>query len=305
MENQQPFAISPVNIQSGQSIANFYSAFNQNLGVLIGINARLNEVAGNPAFSADLAEDEVHARIRHQCGLIVEEAEETLQGLSAGDVELVRDGLADVLVTVTGLLHRAYPTEKHTWEFDKALFPGPVYYPTETLSLAINSLSNYGASFKKISQGEMAIDMDELRQACFHLVTFVQLFATITGIPLFEDHAAVSRSNMSKFDTDRETAELTVAKYAALGIDVEIRETVYGETNYFVVVSAKDQEVEMFATDGTSNGIRQFPKGKFLKSVNYQEPVYCEAEVTLPSIIEQPQQDNGLPAGEAANDDAQ
>lgn len=305
MSTQNENNISPLNILSGGAVAEYHSNFNRDLGMLISINAKLNEVAGNPAYSHTLTDDEVDARIRHQCGLIAEEVEETLHGLAEQNKILVRDGLADVLVTITGLLHRAFPTDQHLWDFDKMMIPGQVYYPSETLEMAVNALSNIGGAFRAVSTGDLGIDKGQMLQACFQLVTFVKLFSSICNIPLRQDHESVSVSNMSKFDTDMEAAQLTVAKYTALGIDVEIRETVYDDVAYFVVVSAKDQEAEMFDSDGESNGIRQFPKGKFLKSVNYKEPEFIEADIVLPQILKNDVQESAIPTGEASNDDAQ
>jgi len=298
-------AISPINIISGKSVALLHSTFNRKLAGVIAINARFNLIGGNPAATADTSQEEIEARIRHQAGLISEEAEETLTALMAGDKNEVRDGLADLLVTVSGLFHRAYPTEAHSWEFDTFLIPGPVFYPTETLMLCINSISNIGAAFKQIAHEGREIDKDQLRQACYHLMTFINLFASICGIPLEQDHAAVSLSNLSKFDIDLANADLSAAKYEALGLKVEIRNVDYDGVSYHVVVCAEDQEV-----DG-----KFYPKGKILKSINFQEPSFEEASIVLPVLekkdeeptSEMPQVVEGdvVPAGQAVNDDAQ
>lgn len=68
----------------------------------------------------------------------------------------------------------------------------------------------------------------------------------------------VYQSNMSKFCRDQAEVDATIAKYAALGVQL----TVHGEFPQKYVRSAIEQEL---------NG-ETIPAGKFLKGVNYKAP---------------------------------
>lgn len=68
----------------------------------------------------------------------------------------------------------------------------------------------------------------------------------------------VYRSNMSKFCANQEEVDATIAKYAALNVQL----TVHGEFPQKFVRSAIEQEL----------GGETIPAGKFLKGVNYKGP---------------------------------
>jgi hypothetical protein len=75
---------------------------------------------------------------------------------------------------------------------------------------------------------------------------------------------AVYVSNMSKFDLTVEDAQATAATYAQKGIQVEIVPTMYKGIHYYVVKSSVDQTV----------GNKFYPRGKFLKSIHFQKPLF-------------------------------
>lgn len=85
--------------------------------------------------------------------------------------------------------------------------------------------------------------------------------AHILGIDSDADMGAVFRSNMSKFVTSDAELIASVEKYAA--IEVEVYEE--GEYPRKCIKSAKDQT-------GTNGEF--YKKGKFLKGVNFKEPVF-------------------------------
>lgn len=87
-----------------------------------------------------------------------------------------------------------------------------------------------------------------------------------------EDHKEVYRSNMTKFDPTMELAKKTQEKYAALGVTTEIRLSHVKwegfEGDYYINIVAETA----VGTDG-----KTYPKGKFLKSINFEEPRYKPA----------------------------
>lgn len=72
----------------------------------------------------------------------------------------------------------------------------------------------------------------------------------------------ITLSNFSKFCMSTTTADLSVMDYAKKGISTHWVKVDYDGTDYYVIRSSIDQEVNA----------KVYPKGKILKGVNYFEP---------------------------------
>jgi len=92
------------------------------------------------------------------------------------------------------------------------------------------------------------------------------------GFDADEDHMEVYRSNMTKFDTNEMDASKTQAKYEKLGVKtVVVKSLVHsqsrdGETPILYITKVHGTQ--------TGNDGKVYPDGKFLKSLNFEEPRY-------------------------------
>lgn len=114
-------------------------------------------------------------------------------------------------------------------------------------------------------------DTLKLRDAIGDLLTTVYGAAWRAGLDADEDMYAIYRSNMSKFDTDEDTASRTRDKYAQLGLEVETVRVMDGPKVYYTTRVTHEQVV-----DG-----KLYPRGKLVKSVNFKEPVF----IPLPEAV--------------------
>ena len=236
------------------------------------LNKKINAIAGNNPV-ADVNDMHAAAKIiLAQQPLITSEYEEFVKGLRENNVELVRDGLADVIVTCDGMLSRLGIT---TYDFDLS---------EKYLALVKKHdlpLELVGKGFlKSISVNVRRIEIDakyalagklnnHLRNNIIHnaiaTIRSVTRFSIAANIDLLADQTAVFVSNLSKFDTKIEVAEQGVEKYKNLGVSTVIEPVTHDGVTYYVIKSDRDQIV---------NG-KDYPKGKFLKSVEFKEPVWA------------------------------
>lgn len=102
------------------------------------------------------------------------------------------------------------------------------------------------------------------------------------GFDADEDHREVYRSNMTKFDKTAAGAKATQEKYEKLGVKTRIEETLDPKCNQSGV-----EDLSVFfivKVDGTQKGTdgKTYPDGKFLKSVNFEEPCYKPVIDSMP-----------------------
>lgn len=192
----------------------------------------------------------------------------------------IRDGIADVIVTTDGMRHRlVIPHRTLTIKLSPSLqefigvdlddLIGQLNREHETLT-SVPAFAGESLELVHVhSLGGLewpVHDAWRFLSLCYNLAYSAAFFF---DIPLLEDHFAVFWSNMSKFDTSLEDAKKTEKKYEDLGVAVYI-ETVkaldahHNLTTFFIVKSSKDQVV----------GGKDYPAGKFLKSINFKEPVF-------------------------------
>lgn len=101
-----------------------------------------------------------------------------------------------------------------------------------------------------------------LRDAICDILTFAYGVAHLAGFDANVDMKAVFDSNYSKLCATQEQLDASIAKYAAIGVEVLGQGTLPEAS----IISAKDQTV-----DGVF-----YPKGKFLKGVGFKKPVFID-----------------------------
>lgn len=219
----------------------------------------INAAAGNRPV--DLNDTEAVASVRaRQLALIVEETDETVVAVLARDLDGLRDGVCDMLVTVHGMFYLALPHDNIrelaslTIEKDVLTDFNKVAHRMRHLQNAIHQLKNVDPSDEEF-EGGMA------------MVTTL-LHALVDDLPfdVNQDMDEVYRSNMTKFDTSEDDYRKTVSKYHELGVELKLRKTQVRDQEYFVAISAYTQ------TDKNGKSIRE---GKFLKSYRFEEPVFA------------------------------
>lgn len=249
------------------------------------LNAKVNAVAGNlPLAQQETESDEAFGKrlaevSSQQISFIDEEFRELLAGWAKRDVREMRDGLADLIVTIDGWLYRICGGEQ-----------GRLYDSEEIDETEISEYALIAALVSHMGEiGEWSRCMEDtinphvclglIERELKNMLLITEALSNSLGFDLLADQRAVFESNMSKFDTIRADAELGVAKYAVLGVEVVITETEYAANNepsvtYYVLRTTQDQ------TDVKG---RFIPKGKFLKSVRFRAPVFaelCKTEIT-------------------------
>ena len=122
------------------------------------------------------------------------------------------------------------------------------------------------SEFAELKKALAERDRTGVRDGIADVLVTVHGLAFRLNIDADADHYAVALSNFSKFDETQDSALATKKKYEALNVETFVRTTkVSNDKVLYVTVSAKDQ----VGNDGKS-----YPKGKFLKSVHFQEPSF-------------------------------
>lgn len=228
--------------------------------------ALINNIAGNLPLVGEHSDEAILKVVRKQAGLIHSEFLELLEGIEDRDMFLVRDGLGDTIVTADGMFHRLRLQYPDTNRWVDRIRPASV-----SLIAAAEAIQ----AMKLIAENRDQLPIARIVQMLVPLTTGVLLsmyeLANYFKIPLHDDQTVIYASNFSKFDTNREDAEKGVLKYQAIGVLTEIVERkVEGETQtYFVIKSTVDQ----VGTDG-----KDYPAGKFLKSIHFFEPSFSALE---------------------------
>ena len=224
---------------------------------------RINQIAGN--LPVPLSDASTWLSVfRRQLGLINEEFAEFENGLKEGHVGEIRDGIADTLVTTHGLISRlGLDSDFYT----KFLTPYQVSGLTWTTSR--QTAREHLDALNILAQNVETPSPATVTAMAAGLALAVMEVGHQLGFDIDADMLAVYESNLSKFDTDPETLERSQTKYRIIGVETTVSENTVDGVTYLVMLSAKDQT----GTDG-----RQYPKGKFLKSVNFREPVFQEQQ---------------------------
>lgn len=232
-----------------------------------------NETFGNTDISAletldTESREQFSAAVVNQAKLIVSEAEEMVDALNKKSRSLLRDGIADVLVTTLGMPCRfAFDVDEDGiesfLETQKGIksIDGSVEWDSPALKEAIKDILNsstlilaqaYNRDFKGVAE-----HTEETIYKTLNLALFM-------NVDVVDDMLEVTKSNLSKVCPDEADAEQTQLKYKVMGVPT-YREPCPTFDGFIIKV----QET-VRGTDG-----KEYPKGKFLKSVgNFVEPLF-------------------------------
>ncbi len=235
------------------------------------LNKNINELVGNhqvvdPLLVNKVAEDQLKLINSEMCELIsgltkyihacMEARDQSnlsvYEKIDAALTE-IRDGCGDVIVTIDGFIHR---------------LGLDYHFNTESLELPPPSLSVIYKQRMKVQQAlSHAIELSDLwKELSFDSIfSSIHWLANILGFDIGKDQVAIYRSNMTKFDSDLETANAGVRKYNDLGVSVHLQPSVYQGLTYYIIRSSHDQ-VDI-------NG-KAYEANKFLKSIHFKEPVF-------------------------------
>lgn len=119
--------------------------------------------------------------------------------------------------------------------------------------------------FNELKEAIEKRDLTKVRDGIADVLVTTYGAAHRAGIDANADHLAVTMSNLSKFDLTLQDASKTHEKYKELGIETNLLQQQIGYDTYYVTVSAKNQ--------ADTNG-KFYPSGKFLKSINFKEPIF-------------------------------
>ena len=224
------------------------------------LNAIFNTVGGNhPIDNTDL--DQINRVLKRQFDLINEEFTEMVEkGINMRDLHEIRDGLGDTLVTVDGLYFRLgmeYPRVQLWDDFTGFDHVDGVYSIEESLIMLKKMING------EVGQVNTSQVLNFIKVMADGIVHGVYMLAHQWDIDLAADQRAIIAANMSKFDTDEDTAIEGVAKYAALEVKNELFPNVVDGVTYYVIRCVETT----IGTDG-----KAYANGKILKSVNFHEP---------------------------------
>lgn len=235
------------------------------------LNKKINAIAGNNPVT-DVNDMQAAAKIiLAQQPLITSEYEEFVKGLRENNIDLIRDGLADIIVTCDGMLSRLGVT-MYDYDIGNDYIALIKKYNIPLEDIGQRFLKNIAASVRRIGVDAKYVAAgklnNHLRNNIIHnaiaAIRDVTRFSVVANIDVMADQTAVFVSNLSKFDTNIEVAKQGVEKYKNLGVSTAIESVTHDGGTYYVIKSDSDQIV---------NG-KDYPKGKFLKSVLFQEPVW-------------------------------
>lgn len=240
--------------------------------------ADMNDLVGN------IATGSIHCA-RHQYHIIAEEVKELEDAILDQDLKMARDGVADVKVTVYGLAHRLgikhfdavvraatqvlmnhleLQADETTAQFIRRGYAQMEIDCTLNWDLALAEFKSLIENFEDLADSiQTHFEKSDPVFYIASMIYYAELIAALLGFDSDADDAEVHRSNMSKFDTNEEDLLATVKKYYDLGVETVVRETAIDDVKYYVVKVAHDQD----GKDG-----KFYRRGKFLKSINFEEP---------------------------------
>lgn len=243
------------------------------------LNSVINAIAGNLPVSIEKAYADWVTTGQHQVQLIQEELDELVQAIKADDRRGIRDGLADSLVTLDGLFYRlelGYPSLALIHDEASKLFAtGPLAHFLNAAQQSLSALKDYFDSAPgSVTAVEarhtwlQSIDHDSVR-----LLLVLYVVASMLSVDIPRDQLAVYESNLSKFDTDYETACKGLQKYWDQGVKVTLVLS-YGD------IQGAGHQLRYYVIKVLEGGLdrngKMQPAGKFLKSIHFKEPQFAE-----------------------------
>lgn len=192
------------------------------------------------------------------------EYDELKSHLGSGFVsDEIRDDIGDMLTTILGTAWRAgFELPAHNWiRNHDALAESPDNFNGEKSKEMQDRIANLTDELKKVFIEKHAIDQ-QLYEKLYTLTDTIYRWALHIGIPVHSDLSLVTASNLSKVCNGKACLERTYEKYNGIGVELRHEEV---EPDVYVVFSAKQQT----GTDG-----KVYDDNKFLKSVDFYEPVF-------------------------------
>jgi len=222
------------------------------------LNSLVNTIVNNLPISEDDVSTLMQV-IKRQRDLIHDEFDELSTGIKERNISEVRDGIADVIVTVDGMYFRVgleYPRvelwSNRDLSIDEHVRSIEVSLKLMEEMVAAGLDGNTVGYFKH----RVKVYCDSILYSCYRL-------SQEYGIDLLADQEAVFASNMTKFDTDIEVARRGVAKYAEMGVKTDVFPNKIDGLTYHVIKCTED------SVDAAG---KKYNAGKFLKSVFFKEP---------------------------------
>jgi NTP pyrophosphatase (non-canonical NTP hydrolase) len=136
-----------------------------------------------------------------------------------------------------------------------------------------NQMQIIASEWKELSEGVENRDLEELRDGICDMLFTVYGLGHRAGMPVDADFKEVADSQFTKFDTAEESAYLTRKKYMDKGMAVHQVDRIHNDKTVIVTYSSADQ---------TDSDGRFAPKGKWLKSHQFQGPCFQ----TLPNDVQ-------------------
>lgn len=215
----------------------------------------VNNLVGNVKNPSD-------ATFAHQLlKIIIPETQELIDGLDALDAHEIQDGIADVGFTIAGMYGRM--------GYDLPAQLSAQYRPCgwrleDVKSLAFRIKDTLLAT-EALSVPVLMSYEPDAESALENVLSALMAMSDYFEIDAALDLAIVVNSQFTKFDSSETEAAATAAKYATLNVPTYFEAHQYGDVTYYVTFSAEDS----VGNDGKS-----YPKNKWLKSVNFKEPVF-------------------------------
>lgn len=232
------------------------------------LNVQINTIVGNLPIEFNNF-DEIKKIMRRQHDLIVDEFHELRDdGIGEKNIREIRDGLADVIVTVDGMFHRLGLQYPNVDAF---------YFEEEPLEECIEIIEAELAKAAEFLEMDQYSDLQDLHMRLSaiygNVIWAVYQLSWLFGVDVQADQEAIYRSNLSKFDTDYDVARKGVEKYDAMGVPTSLFPNTIDGLTYHVIKCTAD------TVDG--NG-KRYGAGKFLKSIYFKEPVLVDLPADAP-----------------------
>lgn len=222
----------------------------------------MNEAFGNPEGDPENLDWE---RLSKLLPNIRAETNELKAAIEANDIDGIRDALCDIRVFALGGLHAMgymalvlSPGSNHTRDtlpyVDASPFSSVSVRPAEGLLVGLQT-----SILKDMAS---CIEDPALQEGLMSMLLYLDRSVTYAqwecGFLHDSDMRAVIAGVMTRFCQNQQQLEATCRRYGDEGIEF----TVHGEFPNVYLKSAHDQGDE-------------YPKGKFLKSVGYSQPVFA------------------------------
>lgn len=197
---------------------------------------------------------------------------------------LLRDGLADTIVTYDGLaillgldVSRCYDRTSHEDEFSTLPWSERVQAAMALWAhVVIPTHDMLGSMFRAAKLTPHVYNHRVVSDLVALVISYAEQASRIMGIDVDADQETVYQSNISKFDTDLSIANLGLRRYLDKGIPAAIFPNEVNGTTYYVIKVTQDHTDE--------NG-KDYTRGKFLKGINFKEPQFDAIEEKTPEAV--------------------